>query len=211
MSRYTLKIPDEELVKAAKAIDPNYPDPEPNEPLDAFLLRNPLIDVSLKKVMSVLHQDESAMPLSEFGVKVELPTRAMRDYYVERAKNGANELELSSIRKTILKLTDLGIGKDTFTPDNIKAFEEAQLMLNTQGPKAVTAHFSTQQIRSVPTNCGLQETGSSVYTVGEFGIMRDGSGTQQIICKTCGFEYMRNAGILEPRCRLCSGTDGIAC
>ncbi len=210
-SRYTLKIPREELPEAARQLDPNFPTQGKDEPLDVFLLRNPIANVPTDKILSVLHQDETAMSLEEFGTKVELSTRELRDYYIKRCRQGAAENELTSIRKSMFKLADLATHKDTFTPDNVKTLAQVQLLAKAQGLRAIIAILSQQELRDVPTNCGLPESGSNAWSVGEFGLMRDGNGTLQIVCKTCGFQYMRTSGILEKGCRLCSGTAGIVC
>ncbi|MBI3341774.1 hypothetical protein HY024_01495 [Candidatus Curtissbacteria bacterium] len=210
-SIYTLKIPHHELLEAIQKLNRNYAKPQPGEPFDAFVIRNSIADVPIEKVLSVLHQDESSMPLSEFGVKVEIPTRELRDFYIKRAAEGATEQELSAIRKSMLKLADLSTGKDTFTLDNANALADIQTLTRAHGVQAIIALLATQQLRNVPTNCGIQESTTSAWSVGEFGFYRDGSGTLQIICKTCGFSYMRTSAILEQGCRLCSGKDGIAC
>lgn len=213
MSRYTLRLTEEELLTAARKLNQDYPTLAPDEPFDAFFLKNPIAtDLSRDQILQILHQNEKSMKTNEFAAKVEKPTRDLRNHYIKRLHEDVSLEEAKGNYKSILKIADLSTGLDTYTADNQKAFQAISQLISQRGEAAAIQQLSTEKLRSVPTNCGLQEeTGASAYSVGEFGIFRDGFGTLEISCETCGANYLRTPGILEPRCRFCSGTAGIAC
>lgn len=212
MYRYTFKIPHEQIMDAVYRLNPNFPKLKPGQPLDAFLLENPISNVPLEKILAVLHQDEKAMKADEFESKVKTPTTALRQHYIKRLHENASPEEVKSNYKSILKMADISTGLDVYTADNKEALQNMSQLISERGTAAAAQELAKGKLRNVPTNCGLQEgEGAEPWSVGEFGLFRDGLGTMWISCESCHAHYIRTAGVLEPRCRYCGGTDGIAC
>ncbi len=98
-----------------------------------------------------------------------------------------------------------------------------------KGPKNILIHphlkagldaainfYAALPEREVATPCpaifGTRKEGAhSAFSVGAFGLLRDGAGTLEVHCETCFATYIRTSAILETKCRWCSGTAGIAC
>lgn len=212
-SRFTMKIAKENLPQIALRLNPNYVLPQYGESLDVHFLKNPIAtNLSRQEILKILHDKEKSMNNGEFAAKVETPTQELRQHYIKRLHEGASLQEIEDIRRSILKLADLSVGLDIFTQDNAQAYADITKRVRVDGLGAIVAELAAQELRTVATGCGLQEADSNrPWSVGEFGMNRDGYGTLEISCQTCGAHYLRTPGTLEPRCRYCSGTKGIAC
>lgn len=198
MTRFIATPSYEGFWQAAHRIDPSIP--TPLRLTDDFFLSHPAqTNLTLSEILKIIEPDANAMPKEKIEAIV-----ANCSEFIEAYVTNPSEKNY----KAVINFADVIGGKG---PKNIILHPHLKANID-----AAIAFYAALPEREVATPCpaifGSNKEGKhDKWSVGEFGLFRDGAGTLEINCQTCGASYIRTSAILEPRCRWCSGTAGIAC
>lgn len=213
MSRYSSNSTKSEFKQAADILD-NF-NGIPNIPTDADFLRNPIVTyMEINEVLNQLNLDSSTMTHEEFE-EIIPQLEPQIENFKQALQNNANTFELQKLYHSLVKSSDILAGRD----NQYSADEFTVIGLMSSGSMA-SEFFAHQPIREVRTGCGISGSNLGPYSVSEFktGAItpfsksnEDQYGTLEIHCEECGSRYNRTPGKLEPCCKNCGGTKGIAC
>ena len=201
MTRYTSGLTHEEFLEAADQID-SFNNLK-QDSIDCDFLKTPLVTYQeTAEILTIMRPDDETITLKDYQELIE-KVSPLSDAYIKAPSQ--------RIFNAILNLADEIVGGSPIPAVKSSHTIDVESMIN---------YFGSLPVRQVATGCGIQGgfmsmVNFSPFSVAEFGmtnsVFEDQYGPREIHCEECGATYVRDAGMLEGKCRFCSGTRGIVC